>query len=91
MAKDVTENYHSQTHRPLEHSSQHSHSNVRVSDERFCTDNTVQFPYLDTRKVFKECGQSGVSMRLVNVCDSANTICAKTFITLQATELFQVL
>jgi hypothetical protein len=90
MARDVIENYHSQTHRPLEHSSQHSHSNVRVSDKRVCT-NTVQFPYPDTRKVFKECGQGGVSIRLANVCDSANTICAKTFIILHATELFQLL
>jgi hypothetical protein len=42
---------------------------------------TVQFPYLDTWKVFKECGEGGVGIRLASVCDSANTTSSKTLVT----------
>jgi hypothetical protein len=38
----------------------------------------VQFSYLDTWKVFKECGQGGVGISLASVCDSATTTCPKT-------------
>jgi hypothetical protein len=41
----------------------------------------VQFSYLDTRKVFKECGEGGVGTRLAGVYDSANTTSLKTLIT----------
>jgi hypothetical protein len=41
---------------------------------------TVHFPYLDTWKVFKECGEGGVGIRLTSVCDSANTTRSKTLI-----------
>ena len=46
---------------------------------------TVQFPYLDTWKVFKECGEGGVGGYLPGRCtldDSAATTCSKTLITL---------
>jgi hypothetical protein len=42
---------------------------------------TVQFPYLDTWKVFKECGEGGLGIRLASIYDSANTIGSKTHIT----------
>jgi hypothetical protein len=42
---------------------------------------TVQFPYLDTWKVFKGRGEGGVGIRLASVYDSANTTSAKTLIT----------
>jgi len=45
---------------------------------------TVQFPYLDTWKVFKECGEGGVggySPRQCKLHDSATTTCSKTLIT----------
>jgi len=41
---------------------------------------TVQFPYLDTWKVFKECGEGGVGGYLTGLCilhDSATTTCSK--------------
>jgi hypothetical protein len=34
---------------------------------------TVQFPYLDTLKVFKKCGEGGVGIHLASVYGSANT------------------
>jgi hypothetical protein len=45
---------------------------------------TVQFPYLDTWKVFKECGEGGVGGYSPGQCmlyDSATTACSKTLIT----------
>jgi len=45
---------------------------------------TVQFPYLDTWKVFKECGEGGVGGYLPGQCilrDLATTTCSKTPIT----------
>ena len=45
---------------------------------------TVQFPYLDTWKVFKECGVGGVggySPDLYKLHDSAATTCLKTLTT----------
>jgi len=45
---------------------------------------TVQFPYLDTWKVFKECGEGGVGGYSPGQCilhDSATTTCSKTLIT----------
>ena len=45
---------------------------------------TVQFPYLDTWKVFKECGEAGVGGYSLGQCilhDSATTTCSKTLIT----------
>jgi hypothetical protein len=41
----------------------------------------VQFPYFDAWKVFKECGEGGVGIRLGIVYDSANTTGSKTLIT----------
>jgi hypothetical protein len=41
---------------------------------------TVQFPYLDTWKVFKECREGGVGIHLASVCDSANTTSSKTLL-----------
>jgi hypothetical protein len=43
--------------------------------------NAVQFPYLDTWKVFKECGEGGVGIYLASVYDSVNTTCSKILIT----------
>jgi len=45
---------------------------------------TVQFPYLDTWKVFKECGEGGVGGYSPGQCilhDSATTMCSKTLVT----------
>jgi hypothetical protein len=42
---------------------------------------TVQFWKPETWEVFKECVLDWVDIRLARVCDSAITICAKTFIT----------
>jgi len=45
---------------------------------------TVQFPYLDTWKVFKECREGGVGGYSPGQCilhDSATTTCSKTLIT----------
>jgi hypothetical protein len=42
---------------------------------------TVLFPYLDTWKIFTECKEGGVDIRLASVYDSANTTSSKTFIT----------
>ena len=45
---------------------------------------TVQFPYLDTWKVFKECTDGGVGGYSPGQCilhDSATTKCSKTLIT----------
>jgi hypothetical protein len=41
---------------------------------------TVQFPYLHTWEVFKECRQGGVSICLARVYNLVSTICVKTFI-----------
>jgi hypothetical protein len=41
----------------------------------------VQFQYLDTWKVFKECGEGGVGICLASVYGSANTTSSKTLIT----------
>jgi hypothetical protein len=41
---------------------------------------TVQFPYLDTWKPFKEFGEGGVGILLASVYDSANTTSSKTLI-----------
>ena len=44
----------------------------------------VKFQYLDTWKVFKECGEGGVggySPRQCKLHDSATTTCSKTLIT----------
>jgi len=45
---------------------------------------TVQFPYLDTWKVFKECGEGGVGGYSPGQCilhDSATNTCSKILIT----------
>jgi hypothetical protein len=42
---------------------------------------TVQFPYLDTLRVSKECREGGVGIRLASVYDSASTTSSKTLIT----------
>jgi len=45
---------------------------------------TVQFLYLDTWKVFKECGEGGVGGYSPGQCilhDSATSMCSKTLIT----------
>jgi hypothetical protein len=42
--------------------------------------NRVQFPYLDTWKVRKECAEGGVGNCPASVCDSANTTSSKTHI-----------
>jgi len=45
---------------------------------------TIQFPYLDAWKVFKECGEGGVGGYSPGQCilhDSATTTCSKTLIT----------
>jgi len=44
---------------------------------------TVQFPFLDTWKVYKECGEGGLGGHLPGQCilhDSANTTRAKTLV-----------
>jgi len=49
-----------------------------------CKNYFCQFPYLDTWKVFKECGEGGVGVYSPGQCilhDSANTTCSKTHIT----------
>jgi hypothetical protein len=46
----------------------------------------VQFPYLDTGELFKECGEGGLrgySPGLCTLHDSATATCSKTLITLQ--------
>jgi len=42
---------------------------------------TVQFPYLETSKIFKECRQDGVGIHLVRLHKVAATVCAETLIT----------
>jgi len=42
---------------------------------------TVQFPYLETSKIFKECRQGGVGIHLVMLYKIVTTVCAKTLIT----------
>jgi len=42
---------------------------------------TVQFPYLETLKIFKECRQVGVGIHLVMLYKVATAVCAKTLIT----------
>jgi hypothetical protein len=39
---------------------------------------TIQFPHLDTWKVYKECGDGGVGIRLASVYESATTTSSKT-------------
>jgi hypothetical protein len=45
-----------------------------------CSGIFVQLPYLETSKIFKECGQGGVVIHLVRLYKVATTVCAETFI-----------
>ena len=42
---------------------------------------TVQFLYLETSMIFKECRQGGVGIHLVRLYKVVTTVCAETFIT----------